>query len=142
MARKENDFLRLSATRNIANDVRGLLLPAVPAAERESHPHGCAVTDETVEQVGIGIGDRSRRDFRDAGVVFQRAGVRRPVRVGSDRANENPDRAELRRGGRAAAPDLYGLAVAGAVRGAPHVAVEEDDLSADVRFLLFPEFVE
>ena len=60
-------------------------------------------------------------------VVLEAAGVRQPVVVGADRSDEQSDGPQPRGGGGALRTGTNGLAVSGAVAGARHRAVDEDD---------------
>src|SRR5438552_3281176 len=95
-----------------------------------------------LEEIGVRIRERGRRDLRDPLVVLERTGVRRPVGVRPHGTDEHAVRPELRGARGAGAADRNRLAVAGAVDRPPHPLVEEHDSSPDRRLVLRGELVE
>ncbi len=131
MSGEDHDLLRPLASGELPDDVRRLDLRQHAAGEAQAETHRPTARHRLFQEVGVRHRERRRRDLRHRVLVAHRAGVRQPVGVGADRADEDRHRPELRRRHGATPADRHSLAVARAIVGPLHALAEIDDPALD-----------
>ena len=118
---------------HLGDDVARLARADLLRGHDELHRHRLAAFQNARELFGIDHRQRNGGDGRHARVPRLHAGVRRAAAVAADRADDNRERAHLRRKARPLTPRAAERAIARPVLRPRHAVVDEDDLAAHLR---------
>ncbi len=135
------------AARHLGNDIARMLRAQILRGQHKLHAHRLGNIAEfglllghhqralplAHQLVSVGVRQRARGDRLHAVFEIGAADVRHAVVVGADRADDDRDRALLRRGVGAKEAPAAILAIAAAVLRRLHLVVDEDDLALHLR---------
>lgn len=128
MRSQQHDLVRLAAAPDLADHVGRLRLRPVSASQREADADRLSQPDQPLEHLGVGNGERRRRDLRDLGQKVHRPRVRQPVVIRADRPDEHSGRAEPRRPRGPFRAHIHRVPVPARLGRPLHPLVEENDL--------------